>query len=74
MPNQRVKTFWDLPDEVFRIVRAAKGPTKLARACQVRYHTILTWKRIPEHHLDTIYLLTGIHPAEMRPDPFDPNR
>lgn len=69
-----VKSQWDLPDNIFLVVKAARGINKLARACGINRRTILRWRRVPEHHLDAIYLLTGLHPIELRPDVFDPER
>ena len=65
---------FELPDVVFRLVKLAKGIGKLAKICGIRTCQIYNRKRVPEHHLDTIYRVLGVHPMELRPDVFDPER
>lgn len=65
---------FDLPDQIFQIVRKARGIGNLARSLGIRPQSICKWTRVPEHHLDTIHRLYGFHPMELRPDVFDPER
>ena len=56
-------------------IRAAGGPTKLARALGLDHSTIIGWRRIgrvPAERVRKVSEVTGIAAHLLRPDLFDP--
>lgn len=63
----------DRPPELIRLWVVARGWNRLAEDLGLASaQSIVQWTRVPEHHLNTIYRLYGIHPIELRPDLFEP--
>jgi DNA-binding transcriptional regulator YdaS (Cro superfamily) len=54
--------------DIKSIIRAAGGPTKLAKALGRRHTTILGWKRVPAEHAAAVSCITSIPRHEIRPD------
>jgi hypothetical protein len=61
----------DRPPELYRLIIVARGMNNLAKTCGVSAYAVRQWKRVPAHHLGTIYRIYKIHPIELRPDLFE---
>jgi DNA-binding transcriptional regulator YdaS (Cro superfamily) len=56
-------------------IRAAGGPTKLAKAIGVDHSTVIGWRRanrIPAERVRAVAVASGIPAHQLRPDIFDP--
>ena len=56
-------------------IRAAGGPTKLAKAVGVDHSTVIGWRRanrVPAERVRAVSVASGIPPHALRPDIFDP--
>ena len=58
--------------EVSEVIRAAGGPSKLAKAVNRHHGTVLRWSRVPAEHLRVVARVTGIPAHILRPDVVDP--
>jgi DNA-binding transcriptional regulator YdaS (Cro superfamily) len=57
-------------DSVRAAVKAAGGMRALARALEINYQSIQSWKRIPAERVVDVEQITGIPREKLRPDIF----
>jgi DNA-binding transcriptional regulator YdaS (Cro superfamily) len=63
-----------MPAMIDDAIKAAGGPTKLAKALGLDHSTIIGWRRagrVPAERVRAVSAATGIPPHELRPDLFD---
>lgn len=51
-------------------IKAAGGPSRLARFLSVERQAVFGWRRVPEERCDKVSEFTGIPKHELRPDLF----
>jgi hypothetical protein len=54
--------------EIDEIIKMAGGPSRVAKAIGRHHSTILGWKTVPPEHVAKLAEISGIRPAEIRPD------
>lgn len=54
------------------IIRAAGGPSHVARLIGKKHSTISEWSRVPAEHVAAVAKASGIAPSVIRPDVFGP--
>lgn len=60
--------------EVGEIIKAAGGPSRVARELGRSHATVLGWKKVPAEHARRIAQIAGLEPADVRPDLYGPVR
>jgi DNA-binding transcriptional regulator YdaS (Cro superfamily) len=54
--------------KITEIIKAAGGPTKLARGLGLHHTTVLGWRHVPAERAAEVSRITGIPRHELRPD------
>lgn len=61
---------WDRSPAFTAVLKAARGPSKLAKALGITPQSISGWSEVPLHHLNAVSAFTGIPKEKIRPDHF----
>ena len=52
------------------IIKRAGGASKIAKAIGRHHSSVLGWNKVPAQHVRAVSVLSGIPPAQIRPDVF----